>query len=635
MPALKSPVTKKVEAMPLSGVKLIAAKAKTLPAQPGVYRMIGSGGKILYIGKARHLKKRVAQYKNLARQSARIARMITLTKDMEFTLTRSEPEALLLEARMIKRHRPPFNILLRDDKSFPFIELNQNHEAARLSKHRGRQKENCEYFGPFVSADAVDRTLIALQKAFLLRSCSDNVYAHRARPCLLYQIKRCAAPCTEEISLENYRRLTLQARDFLKGKSRDIQKKIAAQMDQAARQQDYERAALYRDRLRALEQIQMQPGSGLTANVNADLFAIHREGSASCVQLFIVRAGQNLGNRSWFPKHHAQDSTEDILASFIAQFYDSRKPAPLILVNHALSASSLLSQALTIKAERKTQLVWPRKGSKKQLLREAETNARAALARHRAEAANQSDMAKRLGQRLGLPQPPERIEVYDNSHIQGSQPVGAMVVAGLEGFLKPHYRIFNIDPKKLTAGDDYAMMRQVFQRRFDKKKIQDGRPMPDLIIIDGGRGQISSVRPILAEADCAHLPILGIAKGPARGRGGAVEHFFFASCASGSKQNKAFTLDDNDPLLYHLQRLRDEAHRFAITRHRARRKKAAMHNPLDDISGIGAQRKRNLLQRFGSAKAAARASYDELQTVEGISQKLAKTIHDHFQSTNS
>ena len=627
-----------------SGAELIAAKAKNLPAQPGVYRMIGSGGRILYIGKARHLKKRVAQYKNLARQSSRIARMITLTKDMEFTLTRSEPEALLLEARMIKRHRPHFNILLRDDKSFPFIELNQNHEAARLSKHRGRQKENCEYFGPFVSADAVDRTLIALQKAFLLRSCSDNVYAHRARPCLLYQIKRCAAPCTREISLENYHRLTLQARDFLQGKSRSIQKKIAQQMDQAAQQQDYERAALYRDRLRALEQIQMQPGRGFAANLNADLFAIHREGSASCVQLFIVRAGQNLGNRSWFPKHHAQDSTEDILASFIAQFYDARKPPPLILINYPLSSSALLGQALTLKAERKTLLACPRKGPKKQLVKEAETNARAALARHRAEIANQSDMAKRLGKKLGLPKPPERIEIYDNSHIQGSQPVGAMVVAGLEGFLKPHYRIFNINPKNLTEGDDYAMMRQVFQRRFNKKKTQkktqNRNVMPDLIIIDGGRGQISSVRPILAEADCAHLPILGIAKGKARGRAGAVERFFFVPSSSkgsskDSGQNSAFTLDQGDPLLYHLQRLRDEAHRFAITRHRARRKKAAMQNPLDDIPGIGALRKKNLLQRFGSAKAAARASYDELATVEGISQKLAQVIHDHFQSANN
>ena len=617
----------------ITGADLIAAKAKILPAQPGVYRMIGSGGKILYIGKARHLKKRVAQYANTARQTSRIARMITLTKDMEFTLTRSEPEALLLEARMIKRHRPPFNILLRDDKSFPFIELNHIHEAARISKHRGKQKENCEYFGPFVSADAVDRTLIALQKAFLLRSCSDHVYAHRTRPCLLHQIKRCAAPCTQEISIQNYQRLAEQARSFLQGKSRDVQKKLAGQMDQAAAQLDYERAALYRDRLRALEQTQMQPGKRLAANMNADLFAIHRKKGASCIQLFVVRAGQNLGNRSWFPKHHAQDSTEDILTSFIAQFYDARKPAPLILVNHALPASSVLAQALTIKAERKTLLAHPRKGPKKKLLAEAETNAQAALARNHAEMANQKDMAEKLSQKLGLPRPPERIEIYDNSHIQGSAPVGAMVVAGLEGFAKPHYRIFNIDPKKLTAGDDYAMMREVFQRRFTKKKKQDEMIMPDLIIIDGGRGQMSSVRPVLEAAGCAHLPVLGIAKGPARSRGDVVEHFFFAPNASA--QNRPFTLDAADPLLYHLQKLRDEAHRFAITRHRARRKKINMHNPLNDIPGIGAYRKKNLLQRFGSAKAAARASYDELVSVEGISQKLAQVIHDHFHSQTS
>ncbi len=618
--------------MSQSGAKLIAAKAKILPAQPGVYRMIGTGGKILYIGKARQLKKRVAQYAKIARQTSRIARMITLTKDMEFTLTRSEPEALLLEARMIKRHRPPFNILLRDDKSFPFIELNQNHEAARLSKHRGKQKENCEYFGPFVSADAVDRTLIALQKAFLLRSCSDNVYAHRARPCLLYQIKRCAAPCTKEISLANYRRLTAQARDFLQGKSRNVQKKIAAQMDQAAAQQDYERAALYRDRLRALELIQMQPGKKLNANMNADLFAIHRQGGTSCVQLFVVRAGQNLGNRSWFPKHHAQDSTEDILTSFIAQFYDSRAPAPLILVNHALPAASILAQALTLKAERKTLLARPRKGPKKQLIKEAETNAQAALARNRAEMANQKDMAEKLGKKLGLPKPPKRIEIYDNSHIQGGAAVGAMVVAGPEGFIKAHYRIFNIDPKNLTQGDDYAMMQQVFQRRFNKKK-QDQMIMPDLIIIDGGRGQMSAVRPVLEQAGCSHLPVLGIAKGRARGRGGEVERFFFTSCSSA--QNAPFTLDASDPLLYHLQKLRDEAHRFAITRHRARRSKTAMQNPLDDIPGIGAHRKKSLLQHFGSAKAAARSSYDELLSVEGISQKLAQVIHDHFHNQTS
>ena len=489
-----SPMLKK------TGAALIADKVKTLPSATGVYRMIGQRGAILYIGKARNLKKRVQQYTKLSRQSARIARMITLTREMEFTLTPSEPEALLLEARMIKRHRPPFNIIFRDDKSFPFIELNHDHEAARLSKYReqpGRKRRaRCEYFGPFVSADAVDRTLIALQRAFLLRSCTDHVYAHRARPCLLYQIKRCAAPCTGEISLKAYRQLADQAREFLRGASRDVQKNLTRQMDKAADAQHYEIAALYRDRLRALQQIQTQPGRYLSESMNADLFAIHHEGRASCIQLFVIRSGQNLGNHAWFPKHHAQDETWAILESFIAQFYTHRQAAPLIITNLALPSADLLAEALTLRAQRNVKLVCPQRGAKKNLIANAAWNARAALARHHAEIANQKDMLKQLAKKLKLQKPIKRIEIYDNSHIQGHAPVGAMVVAGEEGFMKAHYRMFNIKAEALKAGDDYAMMRQVFARRFRKKDA--AAIVPDLIIIDGGLGQMSAVADIIA-----------------------------------------------------------------------------------------------------------------------------------------
>ena len=619
------------------GAELILEKAKALPDAPGVYRMLGAGNRPLYVGKARALKKRVLQYTKPARQPQRIARMISLTHAMEFILTDSEPEALLLEAQLIKKLKPPFNILLRDDKSFPLIELNQNHEAARLSKYREQPRKkrapNSEYFGPFVSASAVDRTLIALQRAFLLRSCTDNVYANRHRPCLLYQIKRCSAPCTGEIGLDEYQTLAEQAKSFLRGRNRDIHKKITAQMDEATEEENYELAALYRDRLKSLQQIQSQPGASLPSHFNADIFALHREDSAACIQLFIFRSGQSLGNRAWFPKHHALDENEKILESFIAQFYDSRKPPPAILINLALRTKTLLAQALSLKAQSSIKIETPQRGKKKALLDNAQHNAAAALARHRAEVSSQTKMLKALAKKLALKKMPARIEIYDNSHIQTTDAVGAMVVANQEGLSKPHYRIFNIKMSELEQKDDTSMMGQVFERRFNikKDKARQLETLPDLIILDGGKGQVKAVQNKIA---ALNIPLLGIAKGPEHGRKrlreGLSERFFFCAQPKKTTRITELTFPNNDPLLYYLQSLRDEAHRFAISRHRASRKKSALKNPLDDIVGIGAKRKRQLLARFGSAKAVARASEKELESVQGISKQKAKTIYEYF-----
>lgn len=616
-----------------TGAELISTIVKTLPDLCGVYRMMGSGNKVLYIGKARSLKKRVASYTKPERQTQRIAKMIFLTKAMEFTLTDSEPEALLLEAQLIKRLMPPFNILLRDDKSFPLIELNENHEAPRISKYREQKRKkrqpNCEYFGPFVSADAVDRTLIALERAFLLRSCGDNVYANRSRPCLLHQIKRCAAPCTGEISIAEYKKLAQQAKAFLRGDSREVQKKMTAQMDKAAINQNYELAAVYRDRIRALQQVQSQPGEKLPRTMNADIFALHREGGASCVQLFIIRSGQSLGNYAWFPKHHQQDENETILESFIAQFYNTRTAPNLILINHALNSKNLLEKALSIKTGQIIKINQPQRGSKKNLLDNAARNAEAALARNHAEITTQKNLLKQLSNKLSIKKAIKRVEIYDNSHMQGSNAVGAMVVAGTEGFLKTHYRIFNIKIEELTKKDDTAMMMQMFKRRFKKN---NDLTLPDLIIVDGGKGQMNAVADILAPLE---IPLLGIAKGPEHGRArlraGMSERFFYNNSTKNNKQQtKTLTFLNNDPLLYYLQRLRDEAHRFAIARHRMGRKKSLTTNPLDDIIGIGAKRKRGLLSRFGSAKAVARASQKEIESVEGISKQKAQMIYEHF-----
>ena len=605
------------------GAALIAEKAETLPSSPGVYRMLGKASRILYVGKARNLKKRVEAYRKTERHSARIARMITLTREMEFTLTRSESEALLLEAAMIKREKPPFNIIMRDDKSFPYIALLKGRYATRLAKYRGAQKEEGSYFGPFISARVVEQALHALQRGFLLRSCRDTVYANRSRPCLLYQIKRCSAPCTGEISEKDYEALASEARLFLEGKSREVQKRLSGQMDEAAAAMDFERAALARDRLRALERIRHEGAWEMKGVEEADLFALHREGGVCCIELYIIRGGRTLGNRAYFPKHDKEEKPAQILSAFLGQFYEKRKPPPRILLTEKPSDMALLEKAFHLLAGRRVKIQIPQRGRVRDLSRQALANAKAALARRRAERAQQAHLLESLAKKLDLPTPLERIEIYDNSHIQGALPVGAMVVAGAEGFMKKSYRLFHMRDAAAFSGDDYAMMREVFRRRFGRllrEKEEASASAPDLIILDGGGGQISSAREALHEIGAPHFPILGIAKGPDRHAGR--ERFFFGK--------KTFTLGEGEALLYYLQRLRDEAHRFAVAGHRSRRKKSLSASPLDSVSGIGQARKSAILRHFGSAKEALRASPSELASVRGISERLAKKIHEEF-----
>lgn len=607
---------------PETGAALIAEKSRTLPLAPGVYRMLSAKGETLYVGKARQLRKRVESYGRPQRQPLRIARMIAQTADMEFTLTNSEAEALLLEAALIKRFRPPFNVLLRDDKSFPYIALVEGKGAARLIKHRGKQSLPGDYFGPFVSAGVVERSLLALQRAFLLRSCSDAVYAARTRPCLLYQIKRCAAPCTGEISAAEYKKLASDAKRFLRGESRQVQENLAAQMEQAAANEDYERAAACRDRLKVMEEIQGQPGRRENPRM-ADLFALARAGqraaAPACVEVFLYRGGQPTGNRAYFPRHPADASDEEILQSFIAQFYETRPAPPLVLVSHDMESAPLLAEALALHAGHKVRLRRPQRGSGAQLLANASTNAAAAAARRFAEATQQKQLLAALANKLNLPHAPKRIEIYDNSHIQGSDPIGAMVCATPEGFRRNAYRLFNI--KEASPQDDVAMMREVFSRRFARlAKEQQAGEVPDLILVDGGATQRRAAVESIKTQGFEKIPVLAIAKGPERNAGR--EQFYFGG--------KPFSLPPHDPLLFYLQRLRDEAHRFAIARHRAKRKRRQFANPLDAVAGIGAARKRALIRRFGSARRAASASVDELQSVPGISAKLAQLIYNHF-----
>ena len=618
-----------------SGAALIGAKLRQIPSSPGVYRMIGTGGRVLYVGKARALRKRVAAYAKPDKHPLRIQRMIALTQEMDFTLTRTESEALLMEAAMIKREKPPFNIIMRDDKSFPSIALIEGRHAPRIMKHRGARKEEGTYFGPFVSARMVDDALQALQRGFLLRSCSDSVYQNRSRPCLLYQIKRCSAPCTDEISESAYRKLAHEARLFLEGKSRQVQERLAKQMDEASAAKDFERAALYRDRLRALERIQMREPS-LRGIQEADLFAIHREGGDSCVELYIIRDGRALGNRAYFPKHGTEEETAEILSAFIGQFYAKRRPPKRLLLSEAVASSALLEEALALRAGRGVRIHAPQRGGARTLCRQALINAKAALGRRLAETGEQTRLLGALAEKLRLKNPPNRVEIYDNSHIQGALPVGAMVVAGREGFMRKQYRLFHI--KDAPPSDDLAMMREVFRRRFTRLMREEDREggaagrldagrldagtSPDLVIIDGGEGQVRAARQALQQIKARPLPLLGIAKGAERNAGR--ERFFF--------KGRAFSLDHDDPLLYYLQRLRDEAHRFALAAHARRRRKAMGENPLDSVPGIGRKRKSAMLRHFGSAKDALRASAEELAAVQGISARLARRIHQHLNS---
>jgi excinuclease ABC subunit C len=627
-----------------TGPEVIRDFVRRLPGQPGVYRMIATDGEVLYVGKARSLKKRVQSYTRLMGHTNRIARMITATADMEFVTTASEAEALLLEANLIKRLRPRFNVLMRDDKSFPYILLARDHPVAQVVKHRGARNRKGDYFGPFASAGAVNRTLNALQRAFLLRSCSDSVYESRTRPCLLYQIKRCSAPCTGEISAEDYDRLVAQALDFLSGKSEGVKDGLLKLMETASERLDFERAAVYRDRIAALSHVQAHQGINPGTVVEADVFAAAQEGGQTCIQVFFFRAGQNWGNRAYFPRADRSLSEAEVLEAFLAQFYDDKPVPRLVLLSHAINDRAVLADALSVKADRRITVSVPRRGEKLGLVEHALTNAREALGRRMAESASQRRLLEGIAETFGLDAPPRRIEVYDNSHIQGAHPIGAMIVAGPEGMAKNQYRKFNIRTKDIAPGDDYAMMREVLTRRFSRLLREDAREdveepgedgdqaddalmgaWPDIIFIDGGAGQLSTALEVMAELGIESVPVVGIAKGPDRDAGR--EHFFMRGRTS-------FMLEPRDPVLYYLQRLRDEAHRFVIGSHRAKRKKAIGTSPLDEIAGVGPGRKRALLRHFGSARGVSRAGLTDLLSVDGISEALARQIYGHFHDSD-
>lgn len=608
-----------------TGAPVIGRYAKTAPPGPGVYRMIDADGEVLYVGKARHLKKRVQSYARSGAHNNRIVRMIADTASMEFLTTATEIEALLLEANLIKRLKPRFNVVLRDDKSFPFILIARDHSVPQILKHRGARSRDGDYFGPFASAGAVSRTINTLQRAFLLRSCSDAYYESRVRPCLLFQIKRCSAPCTGEISVEDYSALVDEALRFLRGESDEVKRRLHKLMDDASLKQDYERAASFRDRLTAVSHVQSRQGINPQSVKEADVFAAHQEAGQTCIQVFFFRTGNNWGNRAYFPRADKSLSVEVVLESFIAQFYDDKPPPKQVLLSHFIESRRLLADALSLKAGHKIDVSTPVRGEKRELVEHALVNAREALARRLAESSSQAAIFARLTELFDLDEAPERVEVFDNSHISGANPVGAMIVAGPEGFIKAQYRKFNMKSEDLVPGDDYAMMREMLTRRFKKlaksKAEPNGWAAPDLVLIDGGPGQLSVASEILEELGLPEIKVAAVAKGPDRNAGRERIHL---------KDREPLLLDPRDPVLYCIQRLRDEAHRFAIGAHRARRKKAITASPLDEVPGIGPARKRALLQHFGSAKAVSRAGMADLESVAGISAQMAKTIYDHF-----
>ncbi|MFN3312120.1 MAG: excinuclease ABC subunit UvrC [Hyphomonas sp.] len=614
-------------AAPMRGVDVIRENLKHLPPRPGVYRMFGETGEALYVGKARDLKARVSNYTRMGGHTQRIARMISLTRTMEFVVTETETEALLLEASLVKSLKPRFNVLLRDDKSFPYILIRRNHAAPQIKKYRGSKQDEGDYFGPFASAGAVMRTLDTLQKAFLLRTCEDSVYSARTRPCMLHQIKRCAAPCVGLISEAEYTALADQAADFLRGKAGDLQKRLAAEMETAAEAMEFETAARLRDRIRALAHVRASQDVNPDGIEEADVFAIAVEGGVSCVQVFFIRAGQNWGASAHFPRHERDQTAEEILSAFLVQFYDKRPPPRLILVNELPDQSALIEEALSLKAGRRLELRRPERGSKRDLMTQAERNASEALTRKLADSASQERLLAEVQKVFDLPAPPERIEVYDNSHIQGTNAVGGMVVAGPEGFRKQAYRKFNIKDTELTPGDDYGMMREVMRRRFARalkeKEAGNVADWPDLVLIDGGLGQLSATVETLAELGLTpqDVTLVSIAKGVDRNAGR--EQFFRPGRAP-------FRLPENAPVLYYLQRLRDEAHRWAIGAHRAKRSADIAKSPLDEIEGIGPTRKKALLHHFGSARGVSRAKVADLMEVDGVNEALAIRIHGHF-----
>ncbi|MGY3033387.1 excinuclease ABC subunit C [Bradyrhizobium sp. USDA 4354] len=616
-----------------TGHEAIERAVRLAPTSPGVYRMLNANADVLYVGKAKNVKKRLSSY---ARQSAplpaRILRMIAATVTVEIVSTNTETEALLLEANLIKQLRPRFNVQLRDDKSFPYILITGDHWAPQILKHRGAQTRPGRYFGPFASAGAVNRTITALQRAFLIRSCTDSFFESRTRPCLLHQIRRCAGPCTREIDFGGYSTLVREASDFLSGKSHAVKQELAGEMEKAASELEFERAALYRDRLAALSAIQSQQGINPRTVEEADVFAIHQEGGFSCVEVFFFRTGQNWGNRAYFPRAEKTFTPEEVLGSFLAQFYDDKPPPKNILLSHEIEESELLANALSIKAGHKVEITAPKRGEKKELVTHALTNAREALGRKLADTATQSRLLEAMAATLNLPHPPKRIEVYDNSHIQGTNAVGAMIVAGPDGFVKNQYRKFNIKSEGLTPGDDYAMMREVLERRFKrlisppdegaaKAKDDDFPQWPDLVIIDGGRGQLNAVREIFANLGLTQVSLMSVAKGPDRDAGR--ETLFMP-------EREAIKLEPRDPVLYFIQRLRDEAHRFVIGSHRKLRKKDIREAGLQEIPGIGPSRKRALLHHFGTLKEIERASIADLGKVPGVSAESARRIFEYF-----
>jgi excinuclease ABC subunit C len=662
--AIEAPPPAAAEATKVSGPEVIARYLKLLPSSPGVYRMLDAEGSVIYVGKARNLKARVSNYTRLGGHTNRIARMIATTAGMEFVSVRTEAEALLLEANLIKRFRPRFNVLMRDDKSFPYILIARDTPAPQIMKHRGARTRKGDYFGPFASAGAVGRTINMLERAFLLRSCSDSVYESRTRPCLLHQIKRCSAPCTGEIALEDYNKLVDEAVRFLRGESQNVRVMYRQLMEEASARLEFERAARFRDRLSALAHVTADQAINPEGIEEADVFAAAQEGGQTCIEVFFFRTGQNWGNRAYFPKADRALPVEEVLDSFVAQFYDDKPVPRLILLSHDVPNRELLAEALCIKAERKVEIRVPQRGVKSGIVEHALANAREALGRKLAEGSSQRRLLEALAERFGLSSVPKRIEVFDNSHIQGANAVGAMIVAGREGFVKGQYRKFNIKSQSLTPGDDYGMMREVLTRRFkrlvvetDAKEKNEGVALlvaeeeasnlaalaasdagvapeeieeeddrfpdrPDVVLIDGGAGQLAVAREVMADLGLHDICLIGVAKGPDRDAGR--EHFHIPG------HERPMLLEPRDPVLYFVQRLRDEAHRFAIGSHRTRRAMAMSASPLDDIEGIGPRRRRALMNHFGSAKAVSRAGVEDLKAVDGISAEMAQRIYDHF-----
>jgi len=608
-----------------AGVAAIRSVVKSLPVRPGVYRMLDAKGEVLYVGKARALRNRVTNYTQVSRLTKRLQRMVSQTRSMQIVTTNTEAEALLLEAQLIKRYRPPYNVLLRDDKSFPFILLREDHDFPQVRKHRGARRHKGQYYGPFASAGSVTRTLNALQKLFLLRSCTDSFFATRKRPCLLYQIRRCSAPCVERVTKEDYAELVGDAKDFLAGKSTKVQQKLAGQMQEAAEAMDFELAAVMRDRLRALTFIQGTQTIAAEGLSDADIFALACKGGTMCIQAFFIRGGNNWGHRSFFPAHTNDVPEDEVLASFLMQFYEEVPPPRAVLLDRPVPEAELLAEALSERAERKVSLKVPQRGDQVKMIRQAKRNAEEELDRHLAETSTQAKTLRALTEMFELPEPPERIEVYDNSHVMGTNAVGAMIVAGPEGLRKNAYRKFNIKRPETAPGDDFAMMREVLSRRFARLEKEDPDrsrgDWPDLLLIDGGKGQLSAVVETLEDAGIHDVPVVAISKGPDRNAGREIFHL---------PGGREMSLPPNSPVMFYLQRLRDEAHRFAIGAHRTKRAKSMTASPLDEVPGIGPNRKRALLMHFGTAKAVKAAALEDLERAPGVSRTMARGIYDFF-----